>query len=100
MMKILNIKFELDSDIANKIKDKNYIINILAEEKEKYNIVMSYDILDQEKENGEREGKSGSSVGLVLLWIFIILLIAVGAYLDITILLEKNIKKMMNLSKK
>ena len=85
------IKFELNSDISKKIKDNNFILNILAEENEIYNISMSYDILEKEKE--KKKGKSGSSVGLILLWIFIIILIGVGAYLGYYFYVKKNNKK-------
>ena len=67
------IKYKLNSDISKKLKNKQWILNVLAEEKNIYNISISYDILKNYEE-------SGSSVGIIILWILIILLICGAAY--------------------
>ena len=86
-------KFEINSDISKQIKDKSCILNILAEENKLYNISMSYDILEKEKGEEKKKGKSGSSAGMVFLWIFIILLIGVGAYFGYYFFIKKKYKK-------
>ena len=72
------IKIELTNEISKKIKSKNYLLNILAEEKNLYHISMSYDVIE------EKETKKKIIVdqyaGKVFLWLFIILLIAAGIY--------------------
>ena len=90
------IKFDLNSDISKQIKNKNYKINILAEEIDVYNIIMSYDMIKGgEGRNSEKnEKKKGmSTAGKVFLWLFIIILIGGGAYASYFFLYKKKPKK-------
>ena len=75
-------KIDITSEISKEIKSKEFLLNILAEEKESYNICMSYDVI-KVKENSqkkEEKEKGGSSVGKVFLALFIIILIGACAY--------------------
>ena len=65
-------------EISKKIKDKKWNLNILAEEKEKYNLIVSYDVIKWEGDNGDRD--SSSKIGIVLLWVFIVIIIIAGSY--------------------
>ena len=100
------IKIDLYSEIAqikDQLNNKKWKLNILAEENDKYNIVMSYDVIEgqgnkggednneQNKEN--KEESSGSSVGKVFLWIFIIIIIAAAIYVAYYFLYKKRIRK-------
>ena len=80
------IKIDLYSEmeqIKDQLNNNKWKLNILAEEKDKYNIIMSYDMIegqgnkggeDNKEQNKENEEESsGSSVGKVFLWIFIII---------------------------
>ena len=75
-------KIDITSEISKEIKSKEFLLNILAEEKDSYNICMSYDVIkvkgnSQKKEEKE---KGGSSAGKVFLALFIIILIGACAY--------------------
>ena len=75
-------KIDITSEISKEIKSKEFLLNILAEEKESYNICMSYDVI-KVKENSqkkEEKEKGGSSAGKVFLALFIIILIGACAY--------------------
>ena len=59
-------------------------LNILAEEKEKYNLVVSYDVIEWEGGKGENNentaSESVSYAGKVILWILIIIVLAGVGY--------------------
>ena len=88
------IKFKLNSDISKQLKKKQWILNVLAEEKNIYNISISYDVL----KSGEDIG--GSSVGSTILLIFIILLLVCGvAYIAYSFFYKKKYSKDTELMK-
>ena len=80
------IKFNLNSDISKQLKNKQWILNVLAEEKNIYNVIMSYDIL-------KGSGKKDRSVVIVILCIFIVLLICGAAYAAYYFLYKKKYAK-------
>jgi hypothetical protein len=83
-------KIDLTPEISKKIKSKSYVLNILAEEKDIYNICMSYDAIG-ETEVGKKS--SGSTAGKVFLWLFIIILIAASLYGAYYFFMKKRYKK-------
>ena len=93
------IKFDLNSDISNLINNKKWSLNVLAKEKEKYNIIMNYDMIEggenkDEEEKGENKDNSGeTSVGIIIIWILIVIIILAGAYAAYYFLYKKRFKK-------
>ena len=89
------IKIDLNSIISNEIKEKKWSLNILAEEKEKYNLVVSYDVIEWEGGKGENnentESESASYAGKVILWILIIIVLAGLGYAGYYFLYKKKI---------
>jgi len=77
------IKYELEQDVSSLInKNKNWLINVLAKEKDKYNIVMSYDVIEGNKEgsgNGEKKEKSKFTLYLIL-----IIILSISAIIGIS----------------
>ena len=100
------IKFNLNADISNQLKNKQWILNVLGEEKDIFNIIMSYDSLKggedkkppEEEQNEEKSG-GGTSAGTVLLWILIILLICGALYAAYYYFYKKKFKKDTDLLK-
>jgi hypothetical protein len=90
------IKIDLNSVISNEIKEKKWSLNILAEEKEKYNLVVSYDVIEWEGGKGENnentESESASYAGKVILWILIIIVLAGLGYAGYYFLYKKKYK--------
>ena len=90
------IKIDLNSVISNEIKDKKWSLNILAEEKAKYNLVVSYDVFGWEGGKGENnentESENVSYAGKVILWIFIIIVLAGVGYAGYYFLYKKKNK--------
>ena len=100
------VKFNLNADISKQLKNKQWILNVLAEEKDIFNIIMSYDSLKggedkkppEEEQNEEKSG-GGTSAGTVLLWILIILLICGAIYAAYYYFHKKKFKKDTDLLK-
>jgi len=66
------IKYELEPDISSLI-NKNWLINVLEKEQSKYNIIMSYDVIEGSKggsSNGDKKEKSKLTLYLILIIIF------------------------------
>jgi len=93
------IKFDLNSDISNLINNKKWSLNVLAKEKEKYNIFMNYDMIEggENKDEGEKgenkDNGEGTSVGIIIIWILIVIIILAGAYAAYYFLYKKRFKK-------
>ena len=93
------IKFDLTSDISHLINNKKWALNILAKEKEKYNIIMNYDMIEggEDKDGGEKgdnkEASGGSSAGIIILWIIIVIVILAGGFAIYYFLFKKRFKK-------
>jgi hypothetical protein len=77
------IKYELESDVSSQIiKNKKWLINVLAKEKDKYNIELFYDIIEGgtgDSGNKEKKGKSKFTLYLIL-----ILVISIAAIIGIS----------------
>ena len=77
------IKYELEPDVSSQIiKNKKWLINILAKEKDKYNIELFYDIIEGgtgDSGNKEKKGKSKFTLYLIL-----ILVISIAAIIGIS----------------
>ena len=92
-----SIKLDLKSEILSQINNKEWQLNVLAEEKEIYNIAMSYDVIKGgENKGGEKkeENNGNNSAGTAFLLIFIILIILGGVLVGIFI--YNNKKKFKN----
>ena len=96
------IKFDLTSEISNLMNNKKWALNVLAKEKEKYNIIMNYDMIEggEDKDGGEKkdnkennETSGGTSAGIIILWILIVIIILAGAYAVYYFLFKKRFKK-------
>ena len=77
------IKYELEPDVSSQIiKNKKWLINVLAKEKDKYNIELFYDIIEGgtgDSGNKEKKGKSKFTLYLIL-----ILAISIAAIIGIS----------------
>jgi hypothetical protein len=77
------IKYELEPDVSSQIiKNKKWLINVLAKEKDKYNIELFYDIIEGgtgDSGNKEKKGKSKFTLYLIL-----ILVISIAAIIGIS----------------
>ena len=89
-----NIKILLNSNISDKLKKEKCFITVLAEEKEKYQIIMNYDILLSNPKEEQKE--AGMNTGLIVFLIFLILivfiLIVILGYLAYKFFLKKKAK--------
>lgn len=79
------IKYELDQEVSSQInKNKKWFINVLAKEKDRYNIVMSYDIIEGSNEGSGKEKENPKfTLYLILILAFCIVAIigiSIGVY--------------------
>ena len=94
------IKYELEQDVSSQIKkDKKWSINVLAKEKDKYNIDISYDIIEGGmRGSGNKEKKENSKFTLYLILIIAISIAAIiGISFGIYYLYNYNKYRKINL---
>jgi hypothetical protein len=77
------INYELEPDISNQInKNKKWSINVLAKEKDRYNIVISYDMIEGGSGgSGKGETKEKSKF---ILYLILIIAISIAAIIGIS----------------
>jgi len=94
------IKYVLETDVSSQIKkDKKWSINVLAKEKDKYNIDISYDIIEGgTRDSGNKEKKENSKFTLYLILIIAISIAAIiGISFGIYYLYNYNKYRKINL---
>ena len=86
------IKKPLTTDISNKMKNENYVITILAEENDLYNIIMNYDVLKREFETKKNENNVTLIIAICLT-VVVVVAIIVLSFLIYKYILKKKLKK-------
>ena len=74
------------------MKNENYVITILAEENDLYNIIMNYDVLKREFETKKNENNVTLIIAICLT-VVVVVAIIVLSFLIYKYILKKKLKK-------